>query len=82
MEFPDFGKQCANKDCKQLDFLPVKCDKCHALFCKDHSTFDSHQCVPVECTNDLGPKLVRNSYCMILILYNIDHDLTLKFESQ
>ncbi|XP_022160548.1 AN1-type zinc finger protein 1-like [Myzus persicae] len=57
MEFPDFGKQCANKDCKQLDFLPVKCNNCHALFCKDHSRFDNHQCVPIECTNDLGPKL-------------------------
>lgn len=62
MEFPDFGKQCAHKDCKQLDFLPVECDSCQTLFCKDHSGVDCHQCVPVENANKSAPKLDTTWY--------------------
>lgn len=60
MEFPDFGKQCAHKDCKQLDFLPVQCDHCQAMFCKDHSRADSHECTPIDNTSNSGAKLVSN----------------------
>lgn len=66
MEFPNVGKQCTHKDCKQLDFLPVECDHCRALFCKDHSRVDSHQCVPVKNVGNSGEKLVRNE----LLYYN------------
>lgn len=59
MEFPDFGKQCAHKDCKQLDFLPIKCDYCQSMFCKDHSKVDSHECVSSESAVSSGTKLVR-----------------------
>lgn len=67
MEFPEFGKQCAYKDCKQLDFLPVECDNCRAMFCKDHSRFDSHQCVPIENPNNSTTKLVR--YLSIIVTF-------------
>lgn len=45
MELPDVGKNCFLSTCKQLDFLPVKCDACANLFCKEHSTYDAHSCV-------------------------------------
>ncbi|KAG5195495.1 hypothetical protein JEQ12_012784 [Ovis aries] len=35
MEFPDLGKRCSEKACRQLDFLPLKCDSCKQDFCKD-----------------------------------------------
>lgn len=44
MEFPDTGERCALKDCKQLDFLPFKCDHCNLTFCKNHFNGESHGC--------------------------------------
>uniref|UniRef100_A0A452GN28 AN1-type domain-containing protein n=1 Tax=Gopherus agassizii TaxID=38772 RepID=A0A452GN28_9SAUR len=44
MEFPDLGKHCSEKTCKQLDFLPLKCDACEEVFCKSHITYDQHKC--------------------------------------
>lgn len=44
MEFPDLGKHCSEETCKQLDFLPLKCDACKRDFCKDHFTCAAHKC--------------------------------------
>ncbi|KAM3916805.1 AN1-type zinc finger protein 2B [Leptodactylus fuscus] len=44
MEFPDLGKHCSEPTCKQLDFLPLKCDACEQIFCKDHITYALHSC--------------------------------------
>lgn len=44
MEFPSIGKQCFVGDCKQLDFLPVICELCKDVFCKDHYLSDLHKC--------------------------------------
>ncbi|KAK9067263.1 hypothetical protein SSX86_014589 [Deinandra increscens subsp. villosa] len=42
--FPDLGKHCQLSDCKQLDFLPFKCDGCHKVFCVEHRSYKSHEC--------------------------------------
>lgn len=44
MEFPDLGEHCSEKSCKRLDFLPMKCDACQEIFCKDHITYATHKC--------------------------------------
>ncbi|RXN16103.1 AN1-type zinc finger 2A isoform X2 [Labeo rohita] len=44
MEFPDLGEHCSEKSCKRLDFLPMKCDACQEIFCKDHITYANHKC--------------------------------------
>ncbi|CAF1450188.1 unnamed protein product [Adineta ricciae] len=44
MEFPHIGKHCSVKSCNRLDFLPMKCDACAAILCKDHIKYDEHQC--------------------------------------
>ncbi|XP_034750994.1 AN1-type zinc finger protein 2A isoform X1 [Etheostoma cragini] len=44
MEFPDLGEHCSEKSCKRLDFLPMKCDACQEIFCKDHITYATHNC--------------------------------------
>ncbi|KAK6476017.1 AN1-type zinc finger protein 2A-like [Huso huso] len=44
MEFPDLGEHCTEKTCKRLDFLPMKCDACGDIFCKDHITYANHKC--------------------------------------
>ncbi|XP_039282278.1 AN1-type zinc finger protein 1 [Nilaparvata lugens] len=51
MEFPEAGKRCNHLECKQLDFLPIVCDFCKLVFCKDHSSTIGHSC----------PKNVDNS---------------------
>ncbi|XP_029433369.1 AN1-type zinc finger protein 2A [Rhinatrema bivittatum] len=44
MEFPDLGQQCSQNTCNQLDFLPLKCDACEQIFCKNHITYPQHKC--------------------------------------
>lgn len=44
MEFPDLGKHCSEPTCRQLDFLPVKCDACEKIFCHEHMKYASHNC--------------------------------------
>ncbi|XP_017952605.2 AN1-type zinc finger protein 2A isoform X1 [Xenopus tropicalis] len=55
MEFPDLGHHCSEATCKQLDFLPLKCDACEELFCKDHITYDQHKCSAAYKKNVLVP---------------------------
>jgi len=45
MEFPNLGKHCHHGSCKQLDFLPIKCDACEEVFCPNHVRYDIHRCV-------------------------------------
>nr|CAG4644179.1 EOG090X0APF [Lepidurus arcticus] len=47
MELPHLGKHCSEKSCNQLDFLPVQCDACNEVFCKDHTNYESHNCTSV-----------------------------------
>ncbi|GLJ27940.1 hypothetical protein SUGI_0548770 [Cryptomeria japonica] len=42
--FPDLGKHCNEKSCRQLDFLPFRCDACDGVFCAEHSSFARHSC--------------------------------------
>ncbi|XP_076319550.1 AN1-type zinc finger protein 2A-like isoform X2 [Tachypleus tridentatus] len=44
MEFPDLGGHCSDPTCNQLDFLPMKCDACDMVFCKDHFQYGQHNC--------------------------------------
>lgn len=44
MELPHLGKNCALKQCNQLDFLPIKCDACSNVFCLDHYRYEKHGC--------------------------------------
>ncbi|XP_013776706.1 AN1-type zinc finger protein 2A-like isoform X2 [Limulus polyphemus] len=44
MEFPDLGEHCTDLTCNQLDFLPMKCDACSKIFCKDHFPYGQHNC--------------------------------------
>nr|CAG4645003.1 EOG090X0APF [Leptodora kindtii] len=44
MELPDLGQHCSNKACNVLDFLPMKCDACHLIYCKDHIRYELHSC--------------------------------------
>ncbi|XP_040047796.2 AN1-type zinc finger protein 2A isoform X1 [Gasterosteus aculeatus] len=44
MEFPDLGEHCSENTCKRLDFLPMRCDACEEIFCKDHITYANHKC--------------------------------------
>lgn len=39
MELPSLDKHCNEKDCSQLDFLPLLC-KCGKVFCSNH--FNKH----------------------------------------
>jgi len=44
MEFPSLGKHCHHGSCKQLDFLPIKCDACEEVYCPKHIRYDIHSC--------------------------------------
>jgi AN1-type zinc finger protein 1 len=38
------GRNCQYEFCRQLDFLPFRCDSCRGTFCLDHRTETAHQC--------------------------------------
>jgi len=38
------GEHCTEPSCKLLDYLPMKCDACEKIFCKDHLLYDDHRC--------------------------------------
>ncbi|CAC5414527.1 AN1-type zinc finger protein 2B,AN1-type zinc finger protein 2A [Mytilus coruscus] len=44
MELPGLGESCQATECKQLDFLPMKCDACGKIFCRDHIHYNTHEC--------------------------------------
>ncbi|KAJ3121982.1 zinc finger, AN1-type domain [Nowakowskiella sp. JEL0407] len=44
MELPSLGTQCKISTCKQLDFLPFKCNFCKETFCQDHWKVSAHSC--------------------------------------
>ncbi|KAL7078750.1 hypothetical protein ACQ4LE_001879 [Meloidogyne hapla] len=52
-EFPDFGAHCSVAECRQLDFLPIKCNVCSHIFCKNHYPYDSHDCTKSRKKNAL-----------------------------
>ncbi|KAI3410126.1 AN1-type zinc finger protein 2A [Globodera pallida] len=43
-EFPEAGKHCTVPECRQLDYLPIICDACSRILCKQHRTYDAHGC--------------------------------------
>eukprot|EP00088_Acartia_fossae_P056762 TRINITY_DN6611_c0_g1_i10.p1 TRINITY_DN6611_c0_g1~~TRINITY_DN6611_c0_g1_i10.p1 ORF type:complete len:270 (-),score=29.14 TRINITY_DN6611_c0_g1_i10:447-1214(-) len=43
-EFPTLGKNCAWKDCNDLDFLPIICQNCKENYCKLHFLPETHEC--------------------------------------
>lgn len=55
MEFPDLGQHCSVGTCKQLDFLPMKCDSCHKIFCNDHFSYAKHECPEAYRKNNQVP---------------------------
>lgn len=38
------GARCQAEYCRQLDFLPFKCQSCNHLYCGDHRTETAHSC--------------------------------------
>ncbi|KAK2739291.1 hypothetical protein FQN57_006626 [Myotisia sp. PD_48] len=38
------GKHCQFEFCRQLDFLPFRCESCKGTFCLDHRTETTHKC--------------------------------------
>lgn len=44
MELPHVGEQCSLKECRRLDYLPVKCTACKQIFCSEHFRFEAHHC--------------------------------------
>jgi AN1-type zinc finger protein 1 len=38
------GTQCQMEYCRQLDFLPFRCESCRGQFCLDHRTERAHKC--------------------------------------
>lgn len=61
MEFPEVGRHCDHPNCRQLEFLPLRC-KCNKVFCSDH--FKSHvEICELTISNVVSDlKEIRDSY--------------------
>ncbi|KAJ8953580.1 hypothetical protein NQ318_003002 [Aromia moschata] len=55
MELPHLGNNCSKSDCNKLDFLPIKCDTCGHLFCDEHYSYTTHDCVNAYKKNNQVP---------------------------
>lgn len=55
MEFPDLGKHCELKSCRQLDFCPFQCTYCKKWFCKDHRSQHEHYCEELKKPKPVAP---------------------------
>jgi hypothetical protein len=45
MDIPNnIGKHCSLSSCNELDFLPITCNRCDNVYCKNHVFPDYHQC--------------------------------------
>nr|XP_023016405.1 AN1-type zinc finger protein 1-like [Leptinotarsa decemlineata] len=51
MELPKIGKQCAQSECNQLDFLPLQC-KCGKTFCSEHFYLHVQACETSKIVTD------------------------------
>ncbi|ELU12766.1 hypothetical protein CAPTEDRAFT_151928 [Capitella teleta] len=83
MELPDLGENCSITTCKQLDFLPVRCDACKKIFCKDHFSYMQHDCpeayrknnqVPVCPLCDSPISVMKGELADVIVGRHIDSD--------
>lgn len=42
--FSEHGAHCSNPYCRQQDFLPITCDLCKAIVCREHVKYEDHDC--------------------------------------
>ena len=42
--FPDQEARCCEKYCSKVNFIPMKCDACYQIYCKDHLEYEDHDC--------------------------------------
>lgn len=63
----DIGDRCSRQDCKEFDFLPVKCDKCPRVYCKNHILLDLHDCPGRYQTagDDAAHGIQKRSHCAL-----------------
>jgi len=54
MEFSDLGEHCSY--CDHQDYLPIYCNYCKKYFCKEHSSYNSHNCQEFKKKNLYRPK--------------------------
>lgn len=43
-DLEELGAHCHMPYCRQLDFLPFRCDSCHSTYCLDHRSETAHHC--------------------------------------
>lgn len=61
----EIGKHCGNEDCNRLDFLPIKCIKCHIFFCQYHCNISKHKCIVTDEENEPTQGTVRVFKCSV-----------------
>ncbi|XP_030750691.1 AN1-type zinc finger protein 1-like [Sitophilus oryzae] len=59
MELPDVGQQCSYENCKQLDFLPLRC-QCNNVFCPKHLNIHIQTCVASKSLSEDQLKKIEN----------------------
>lgn len=59
-ELLNVGQHCGFLGCNQLDFLPVKCNHCKNVFCKEHFSYLDHECDKWKSISDNNPSHVSN----------------------
>lgn len=77
MELLNIGRHCANPDCKQLDYLPLKCQHCQNYYCAEHSKPKQHSCPNQPSTED-GVRVPTCPICGAPVPVNRGEDPNIK----
>jgi len=75
-DFSDHGQHCSYPYCNQKDFLPLTCDLCSKVLCREHLRYEDHEC-PHRARKDARVMLCTCCDKAVRIDPDEDQDLTL-----
>ncbi|KAG9294848.1 hypothetical protein G9A89_008540 [Geosiphon pyriformis] len=78
MELPDLGRHCSKTSCKQLDYLPFKCQYCKKEFCQEHSKAQAHDCL--DAPSEEGVRVPTCPVCNVPVPINKGEDPNIRME--
>ncbi len=74
MELLDKGKHCEEEYCRQLDYLPFKCNACSKYYCVSHIKHDDHAC---KDSHKLNYEIPSCPLCSKTVVFTRGEDLDL-----
>eukprot|EP01029_Cantina_marsupialis_P029323 TRINITY_DN780108_c0_g1_i1.p1 TRINITY_DN780108_c0_g1~~TRINITY_DN780108_c0_g1_i1.p1 ORF type:complete len:212 (-),score=33.84 TRINITY_DN780108_c0_g1_i1:106-741(-) len=76
MECEVIGKHCEYPSCNLRDFLPFTCDGCRKVFCLEHRSYATHECIN---SSNKDKRVIICPLCKDSVLIGPHEDETIAF---